>query len=70
MKETRGEKIFYICNNIGLILLTCLIMYPIVYVISASFSAGDSIKAGHVVLFPVNFDLAAYKYVFTDASHW
>ncbi len=70
MKETRGEKIFYICNNIGLILLTCLILYPIVYVISASFSAGDSIKAGRVVLLPVDFDLAAYKYVFTDNTIW
>lgn len=70
MKETRGEKIFYICNNIGLILLTCLIMYPIVYVISASFSAGDSIKAGHVILFPVNFNIAAYEYVFTDSTIW
>ena len=68
MKETRGEKIFYICNNIGLILLTCLIMYPIIYVISASFSAGDSIKAGRVVLLPVNFDLTAYKFVFTDRA--
>ncbi len=70
MRETRGEKIFYICNNIGLILLTCLILYPIVYVISASFSAGDSIKAGRVVLLPVDFDLAAYKYVFTDSTIW
>ena len=70
MKETRGEKIFYICNNIGLILLTCLIMYPIIYVISASFSSGDAIKAGRVALLPVDFDLTAYKYVFTDSTLW
>ena len=70
MKESRGEKIFYVCNNIFLILLTCLILYPIVYVISASFSAGDSIKAGRVVLLPVDFDIAAYRYVFTDSTIW
>lgn len=70
MKESRGEKIFYVCNNIFLIILTCLILYPIVYVISASFSAGSAIKAGRVVLLPVDFDLTAYKYVFTDSSIW
>lgn len=70
MKESKGEKIFYICNNLFLILLTCIIMYPIVYVISASLSSGDAIKAGKVVLFPINFDLLAYKYVFTDSTIW
>ncbi len=70
MKESRGEKIFYVCNNIFLILLTCIILYPIVYVISASFSAGSAIKAGRVVLLPVDFDLAAYKYTFTDKTIW
>lgn len=70
MRESRGEKIFYICNNIFLILLTCLILYPIVYVISASVSSGDAIKAGRVVLLPVDLDFLAYKYVFTDSTIW
>ncbi len=70
MKETRGEKIFYVCNNIFLILLTCLIMYPIVYVISASFSSGMAIQAGRVILFPVDLDFSAYKYIFTDPTIW
>ena len=70
MKESRGEKIFYIFNNIFLIILTCLILYPIVYVISASFSSGTAIKAGQVKLLPVDFDLSAYKYTFTDNTIW
>lgn len=70
MRESKGEKIFYICNNIFLILLTCLIMYPVIYVVSASFSSGTAIRTGKVILFPVEADLISYKFVFTNSTLW
>lgn len=70
MRESKGEKIFYICNNIFLILLTCLIMYPVIYVISASFSSGTAIRTGKVIFLPVEANLISYQYVFTNSTLW
>ncbi len=70
MRDTKGEKIFYAVNTIFLVLLTLLIVYPIVYVISASFSSRDMIVTGRVVLLPKEFNLEAYKYVFSDKQIW
>ncbi|MBQ4516475.1 MAG: carbohydrate ABC transporter permease [Clostridia bacterium] len=70
MKETKGEKIFYFVNTLFMILLTLGIIYPIVYVISASFSSREAILTGKVVLFPVDANLEAYKYVFADRQIW
>ncbi len=70
MKQSRGEKIFYFCDVVFLILLTLLMIYPIVYVISASLSSGNAVVTGKVVLFPVDFDLSAYKMVLKNNSIW
>jgi len=70
MRISKGEKIFYIVNTIFLILLTLVILYPIVYVISASFSSTDAVRTGKVVLFPVELSFDAYKYLFEDKFIW
>lgn len=70
MKESRGEKIFYTCNNIFLILITLIILYPVVYVLAASFSSGDAIKTGKVVLYPIETTIDSYRHVFADKQIW
>lgn len=70
MKTKTSEKIFYLTNEILLILLVLLIIYPVVYVISASLSARDAIVHGKVFLFPVDFTLDAYKYLLSDKTIW
>lgn len=70
MRISKGEKIFYVLNTIFLILLTLVILYPIIYVISASFSSTDAVRTGKVVLFPKELSLDAYKYLFEDKFIW
>lgn len=70
MRISKGEKIFYIINTVFLILLTLIILYPLVYVVSASLSATTAVKAGKVVLFPKGFNLEAYKYLLGDKQIW
>lgn len=70
MKETKGEKVFYAVNTLFLVVLTAVIIYPIIYVISASFSSREAILTGKVVLFPVEANIEAYKYVFSDRQIW
>ena len=41
-------------------------IYPLLYVISASFSSPEALIAGDVVLFPKGFNFSAYKYVFQN----
>ena len=70
MKDTRGEKIFYFINTCLLIILTAAVIYPVIYVISASFSSKEAILSGKVILLPKELSFEAYKYVFSDRQIW
>jgi multiple sugar transport system permease protein/putative aldouronate transport system permease protein len=41
-----------------------IVLYPVVYIVSASFSSPTAVISGKVVLFPVNVTLDGYKAVF------
>lgn len=65
-----NDKVFYITVNIILTVIFLAVLYPCIFVISASFSSGDAVQAGKVVLFPVDFSLEGYKTVFNTGSVW
>lgn len=69
-KATFGDKIFYIIIVIVLTLFFLAVLYPCVYVISASFSSGAAINAGKVVFFPVQVTLDSYELVLSDPDVW
>lgn len=50
-----------------LLLLALVILFPMVYIISISFSDPGAVSRGEVVLLPVDFSIDAYKYVFQDS---
>ena len=68
--QTAGDKIFYIVNFIFLTLFFIIVLYPVIFVVSASFSSGTAIQSGNVVFLPVNPDLTGYKTVFNTPSVW
>ena len=59
-----NDKVFYVVITALLTIFFVLVLYPCVYVISASFSSGTAVQSGKVVLFPVDFSLEGYKTVF------
>lgn len=61
---------FYTISGIFLALLLLLVAYPLIYVLSASFSSGNAVSAGRVVLWPVDFSLEGYKAVFNKSDIW
>lgn len=63
---TREDKVFYSINNLFLGLLLVLIAYPMLYIISSSFSSTQAVITGKVWLFPVDFSLDGYKAVFEN----
>lgn len=66
--KARGfDLTFDIIIKVLAVLIIILVMYPLIYVVSASFSNPLSIARGDVWLFPVKFSLEAYKSVFTNS---
>ena len=66
----RSDKIFHIIITIILTLFFIIVLYPCIYVISASFSSGDAVQAGKVVLWPVDLSIEGYKTVFNTSDVW
>lgn len=69
-KYSRSDKLFYIAVTGILTLFFLAVLYPCIFVISASFSSGAAVQSGKVVLFPVDFSLEGYKTVFNTPSIW
>src|SRR5258708_25761066 len=64
IQESSEDKILTTLNYIFLAVILILILYPLVYTISASFSAPSAVIAGKVTLFPVDFTLVGYQKLF------
>lgn len=65
-----GDKFFQLIVTILLTLVMVVILYPLIYIVSASFSDPDAVKAGELVLLPVGFTTRGYKYVFLNSEIW
>ncbi|HHW00209.1 MAG TPA: carbohydrate ABC transporter permease [Clostridiaceae bacterium] len=53
-------------NYIFLILISCITIYPFIYVLAGSFNQGTDYMNGGVYLFPRVFSLDNYKMIFND----
>ena len=70
MKQTNGEKIFNVINCIFLGLLGIIMLYPFLYVTSASISDQMYVVSGDVVLIPKGINLSAYQMVLKEKGIW
>lgn len=59
------DKILYSIVTVVLTVFTILVAYPMIYVLSSSFSSGTAISSGQVILWPVDLSLEGYKAVFS-----
>lgn len=65
-----SNKIFDIVNYTLLFLMMLLVLYPLYFVVIASFSDPNAIYAGKVVFLPKDVSLDGYKMLFEDALIW
>lgn len=71
IKMSRGEKIFQIFNYCFLIFLMIICIYPLWHVVMASLSNAYTLMSNEgLILWPMNFDLEAYKRVFANVLIW
>ena len=64
LKRSKGDWVFDSVNMTICIIILLLISYPLIYIISASFSDPLAVLQGEMVLFPVGFSFDSYVKVF------
>ena len=65
-----GDRIMDTVINIVMALLFLVVLYPLVYVVSSSFSSGDAVFNGKVILWPVDFSTFGYEIVLKFPKVW
>ena len=64
--SSTGDKVFIILVYVLLSAVMLIVLYPLIYIISASFSDPQAVVSGKVVLWPVDVTLRGYKAVFKN----
>lgn len=70
ISETAGDRTFNIITAVLLILVTIIVGYPCLFVLSASFSSASALQAGEVILWPVDFSLDGYNFAIEFDDLW
>ncbi len=70
IRDTFVDRVLNIIIGILLILVCVIVLYPITYVISCSFSSSRALENGLVILWPVDVTLEAYDFVLKYKAVW
>ncbi|MGI6653347.1 MAG: carbohydrate ABC transporter permease [Christensenellales bacterium] len=65
---TLDDRLFNIAITCFMIVLGLITAYPLIYIVSASFSSPQAVSAGKVVLWPVDISIEGYRAVFRDPN--
>jgi putative aldouronate transport system permease protein len=66
MKESRPDRLFSAINYVLLVVFLIVVLYPLIYILSASFSDPLAVVSGRVWLWPVEPTLRGYTTIFAD----
>ena len=66
MKTTYGEKVFTIFLYLVLTFSLVIVLFPLIQIVSSSFSNPKAVQTGRVFLLPVDFTLKGYQAVFEN----
>ncbi|WP_445479457.1 carbohydrate ABC transporter permease [Lysinibacillus irui] len=66
MKESKGDRAFTIFNYIFLAIVAAVVLYPLIFVLSASLSNPEYVISGDIWLWPKEFTVEAYQKVFQN----
>ncbi|MGN1250723.1 MAG: carbohydrate ABC transporter permease [Candidatus Spyradocola sp.] len=68
MRESRGDRAFKLFTVVIVVFIAAACLFPFLYIVSVSLSNKNAVLRGEVFLFPVDFDLSAYKAVFNNRA--
>lgn len=63
--KSLGSRIFDIVNSAILILVSLAAILPFLYVLAVSFTSPHEVAKGGLILFPKEWSLSAYRYIFS-----
>lgn len=66
IKESRGDKVFNTINFILLTLFFLMVLYPLYFVVIASFSDPNYVSTGQIIFFPKGVNIDGYIRVFQE----
>lgn len=70
IKEGTSDRIFDIAVNLIGFIVILLVLYPLIFVLSASFSDPDLVLRGKVILLPKGITIKPYLVVFENQRIW
>ncbi|MBU5465485.1 carbohydrate ABC transporter permease [Virgibacillus sp. MSJ-26] len=65
-----SDKAFDVINTIFLLIILVLVVYPLIFVLSASISDPAAVSSGKMWLWPVDITFKGYERVFADNAIW
>ncbi|WP_454192424.1 carbohydrate ABC transporter permease [Paenibacillus sp. Marseille-Q7038] len=63
--KTIGNRLFDIINNSLLLFVALACSLPFIYVVAVSFTSPAQVAQGGIILFPKEWSLSAYRYIFS-----
>ena len=66
IRQSKGDRIFDAVNLTLMTLLMLIVLYPLVYILSASISNPDLVNRGEIWLLPKGITFDGYIRVFQD----
>lgn len=70
IQKTRSDRILNALNIFLLSLILLIVLYPLYFVIIASFSDPNAVYNGRVIFWPAGFELEGYQRIFQDQIIW
>lgn len=70
IKEPFADKVLLSLIYVVLFIIMVIVLYPLIYIVSSSFSSPHAVVAGRVWLFPVEPSLKGYTAVLENARIW
>lgn len=64
--ESRGDRVFNVMIYVVLSVITLVVLYPLVFVLSASFSDPQTVLRGEMLLWPKGVNLNSYAKIFQN----
>ncbi|MCQ6563050.1 carbohydrate ABC transporter permease [Paenibacillus mendelii] len=69
-REARSDRVFDVVNKLFLFCVLIIVLYPLVYVVSASISDPVYVNQGAMWLFPKGITFEGYQRVFQNPEIW
>lgn len=65
-----SDKIYYVITYLMIVAVVFVTLFPLYFILIASFSSPNAVMLGKVLLWPVDITLRAYRQVFKNPNIW